>query len=340
VIHPTIDVIVPTYRPGAWLSVCLGSVVGSHGVEVQLVVIDDLPRDAEVRRQVREFPGARVMTPESNLGFAAAINLGLASGHSPYVLLLNQDARLEPDALARLHRRLEDDPTLASVGAKVLHQAAPDIRPDGTIDTVGIEFRRGRRPIDIGQGAVDEGQFDGLREVFGVCAAVALYRRSALEQVAVDGQVLDESFFMHKEDVDLAWRLRHAGYRAAVDGAAVAYHARGTARAPESRGHRGPLSTARDLFAAERRKEPEIRRLAWRNQMRLLIKNETAAGLRRSMPSLLAQQLAYATVGLALDPIGTLLERGSFVLWAPAFIARRNKGARHRHRADMPAWLP
>ena len=100
-------------------------------------------------------------------------------------------------------------------------------------------MRAGRRAIDIGQGSRDDSRFDGQREVFGVSAAAALYRRSALDAVSSDGQAFDEAFFMYKEDVDLAWRLRRAGYAACVASEAVAYHGRTAAGRPPRDGMAG-----------------------------------------------------------------------------------------------------
>jgi hypothetical protein len=147
---------------------------------------------------------------------------------------------------------------------------------------------------------------------------------------------MDESFYMHKEDVDLAWRLRQAGFRAAVDGAAVAYHARGTRRAPDLVVWRR-LTSVLSVLAAEREKESKIRRLAWRNQLRMLIKNETARGFARSMPWILVQQVGYAAVGMFLDPIGTVADRIRFLLEAPGLLVRR---VRRGAGVDLPAWLP
>jgi GT2 family glycosyltransferase len=314
-------------------------VLDSKDVDVRLIVVDDLPGDPDVARFVQNLQSVTLIVPPMNLGFATAVNWGIAVGDAPYVLLLNQDARLEPEALSFLSARLGGDPGLAAVGGRVLYQATPDLPPDGTIDSAGIGFRRGRRSVDIGQGELDIGQFDGWREVFGICAAVALYRRSALQKIADDGQILDESFYMQKEDVDLAWRLRRAGYRAGVDGRAVAFHARGTRRALDADVvARHPLTAVRTLIAAERAKATQTRRLAWRNQMRMLIKNDTAAGLRRSLPWLLLHQLGYAAAGLALDPIGTIVDRIWIVSHLPLLLASRTRSGR-RH-LDLPRWLP
>jgi GT2 family glycosyltransferase len=306
-----------------------------------LWIVDDDPTTPLDDGQIREtWPQAHVIHMPTNSGFAAACNAGIRAGTAPYVLLLNQDARLEPDYVARLVSRLEQDPGLGAVGGKLLRQHDPAVPPDGTIDTCGIEMRRGRRPVDIRQGQLDDGIVDEWREVFGVCAAAALYRRSAIERVSLQGEVFDEFFFMHKEDVDLAWRLQAAGFRAGVDPSAVGYHARGVRRASDVNGSgaRNWIERARRLFAQERGKSPMIRRQAWRNQVLLLVKNEEPDDFMRSMKDLLAYQAIQTGISFFLDPIGTIGSRVAIIGDLPkAFAARR---ARETRRSSLRAWLP
>jgi GT2 family glycosyltransferase len=135
------------------------------------------------------------------------------------------------------------------------------------IDTTGLLVFKNRRIVCIGQGRPDEGQFEEEREIFGVDGAVPVYRKKALEDVKMpkleirnwklgsigsigskrretrnkkskvrksesskfqDYEYFDEDFFMYKEDVDLAWRLRLAGWKAVYTPRAVAYHGRGS----------------------------------------------------------------------------------------------------------------
>ena len=286
------------------------------------------------------WPQSTVISMATNSGFASACNRGIRAGTAPYVLLLNQDARLEPDYVSRLVARLEEDPGLGAVAGKLLRQEEPAIPPDGTIDTCGIEIRRGRRPVDIDQGQLDDGRADQWREVFGVCAAAALYRRSAIEQVAVGGEVFDELFFMHKEDVDLAWRLRAAGFRAGFDPSAVGYHARGVRRALDvvGSGPRKWVERGRRLISQERGKSSMLRRRAWRNQVLLLVKNEEPDDFMRSFGDLLAHQALQTGISFFLDPLGTIKSRVSIVSDLPkAFAARR---ARETRRSSLRDWLP
>jgi GT2 family glycosyltransferase len=81
--------------------------------------------------------------------------------------------------------------------------------------------------VDRGRGA-EAARFDREEDVFGACGAAALYRAEALRAVARPGEApFAERFFMYYEDVDLAWRLRRAGWRTRYVPAAECLHVRG-----------------------------------------------------------------------------------------------------------------
>jgi GT2 family glycosyltransferase len=74
----------------------------------------------------------------------------------------------------------------------------------------------------------DEGQFEKEHEVFGISGACPIYRASALEDIKILDEYLDEDFFMYKEDVDISWRFRLRGWKCYYYPKAVAHHGRGT----------------------------------------------------------------------------------------------------------------
>ncbi|NQU99125.1 MAG: hypothetical protein HQ538_00140, partial [Parcubacteria group bacterium] len=99
------------------------------------------------------------------------------------------------------------------------------------IDTVGVGITKEHRFIDKGQGDIDHGQYDSEEEIFGTSGAAAIYRISALDDIAFvreDGtkEYFDELMFMYKEDVDLAYRLQWAGYKSIYTPKARIYHDR------------------------------------------------------------------------------------------------------------------
>jgi GT2 family glycosyltransferase len=330
--RPDVDVVIALHRPGAWIEACLASVRAQRDVALRTILVDDDP-SAPMAASLADTMDDGVALPTSeNRGFAAASNAGISAGSAPLVLCLNQDASLAPDYVARLVTLMRSTPGLGSASGKILRVRSPIGPADGTLDSAGLEMRSGRRAVDVGQGAVDDGSFDGEREVFGVSAAAALYRRSALERVASEGAVFDESFFMYKEDVDLAWRLRRAGYDARVDGEALAYHGRSAAGPPPVRGVGGLLA----LLSHEWAKPKRIRRLSWRNQMALIVKNESPSSIGDALGQLVRAQVIHACVDLVLDPIGGLLNRLRVLPQLPGALARRDG----RYDVDLSRWLP
>jgi GT2 family glycosyltransferase len=109
---------------------------------------------------------------------------------------------------------------------KVLRAEGPELLPTGVVDTVGIRMTRSGRHFDVGAGEPDTGRWDRPAEIFGVSGCVALYRVAALSDVKVSTGFFDEDFFVYREDVDLAWRLRGRGWAARCVPAALAWHRR------------------------------------------------------------------------------------------------------------------
>ena len=228
------------------------------------------------------------LTRGENIGFARGHNAAVREGTGEFVLLVNADSELAPDFL---HEALAPfvDPGVGTVQPKVLRHAAAGPGAETTIDTVGLQPSRKRLVLSRGQGRPDDGQYDEVEEVFGADGAVVLYRRAALEDVAIPlrevagrgdqpdhDEYFDESFFIYKEDVDLAWRLASAGWKALYVPTAKAWHVRSSRRDADAKSPRAVL--------AERKARPELSRyLSFGNHRLMQVKNETARGLVRDL---------------------------------------------------------
>jgi GT2 family glycosyltransferase len=119
--------------------------------------------------------------------------------------LVNTDVELDADWLARTMAALEgfEGAGAGAVACKMVGMDDPCL-----IDDAGDALRRDGVCEQRGRGRRDDGRFDAPGEVWGACAGAALYRRAAV--VEVGG--LDESYGMYLEDVDVALRLRLAGW--------------------------------------------------------------------------------------------------------------------------------
>ncbi len=318
--------IVVTWNSAAWIEPCLASLAALARPPAEIVVVDNGSGDATLDLARRACPEAEIVGERTNLGYCKANNLGIARTRSPFVLVLNPDARLAPRFLEEILPAFED-PGVGIAAGKLL-------RPDGrTLDSAGQRLARSRQPVDRGYGEPDAGQYDRDEEVFGACGAAAVYRRAMLDEVAdPGGQVFDEAFFAFYEDLDLAWRARRAGWRAVYRHRAVGWHARGaTAGDPRVRA-RGRAMLARSA---------DSRYHVAKNRYLTILRNDTPGGYLRDLPFILARDIGTAALLLATSPgvLGRLWRgRSAFPV---ALERRRLDAARGRRdiptrRADLP----
>jgi GT2 family glycosyltransferase len=258
----SVSVHVVTFNSAATIAGCLEAALAQTGAAFQVRVLDNASED-DTRAIVRRM-GVELIASERNLGYAAAHNRLIDSSESDYVLTLNPDARLYPGFLATLSAALDAAPEVGSACGKLLRVEAFDGDPVG-IDGMGIYMRRSRRQGLLYEGAALDAVPETPFPVFGVDGACAFYRRAMLDDIRVEGEVFDADFFMHKEDIDVAWRARLRGWGALCVPTAAAAHVR--------------------AFRPGRRERVSayMRCLGTRNRWLLLLKNEMAAGLRRDL---------------------------------------------------------
>lgn len=230
----SVTAVVVTYNSGQHVDGCLAALL-SQDHPVQVVVVDNGSSDDSVDRVqafVARHPGrVQLVRMATNIGFCAAVNRAIASTDSDAVLLCNPDARLAVDHVRHLVEALRADPGLGSVQGTLW-------RPQRSGHPRRIDSTGHRAFVTRLFGNRDEGRTSPSLggEVFGVTGAAALHRRAMLDDVAVpreDGssEWLDETLFAYWDDVDLDWRARLRGWRAAHVPAAVGVHERGGAGA-------------------------------------------------------------------------------------------------------------
>jgi GT2 family glycosyltransferase len=211
-----VSAIVPTLGRSPWLVSSLEALRREGGKEIEIVVVDQGDPPAGLPRGLVD----RVLRPGRNLGFAAANNLGIAETAGRLIATVNDDAVVEPGWLAALTAALQADPRAAAVQGVNLLLDDPE-RADGC----GIAWNRWWQAVQVGYGEPALPPTEEVREVFGVSATAALFRRRALLAVSPRGEAFDPALISYYEDVDLAVRLRIAGWRTLVVPAARALHA-------------------------------------------------------------------------------------------------------------------
>ncbi len=259
-----VSIVVVAYRQREPLVECLQALKEAQAAlegPSELIVVDN----GDLAELVAEHrPDARVLRSQGNVGFAAAAQAGIEAAGGEWVALVNDDANVEPEALAALLETGRAGDDVGAVAAQIRFRTRPDrINSAGiVVDSLGVASERlaGAPLAAAGEPC----------EVFGASGCVALYRASMLAQLGG----LDGRFFAYQEDVDLAWRARAAGWRAVYEPRARAAHL-------------GSASTGE----GSRRKYW----LVGRNRMWVLARNMTGRRLGRSLPGIVLYDLAYVT---------------------------------------------
>jgi GT2 family glycosyltransferase len=213
-----------TCNSGRYIRRCLDAVLRQQGVTLEVRVLDNASTD-DTRHILKEFRRhIEIEHQDRNLGFAEAQNRIIRSSTARWVLTLNPDVLLLPGLLRDAG---EADPTVGSVCGKLL-SIGPGFKklPEPRIDSTGIFFTPAMRHFDRGWHEPDQASFQEPEYVFGASAAAALFRRSAIEHVSIDGSFFDPDFFIYREDADVAWRALLLGWRCLYTPAATAYHVR------------------------------------------------------------------------------------------------------------------
>ncbi len=221
-----VSIILVTHDSAADLPVSLASALAQRGAAVETIVVDTASRDGSAELARRLAPSARVIALPENVGFSAAMNVGIEASAGRYVLSLNPDCRLEPDFAAVLAARLDDRPDVGSASGRLLRAEGPQLLPTGRLDSAGIVFHASGRHFDRGSEQEAAGRYLVEEEIAGTTGAAGFYRREALESAKISTGYFDADFFLYREDADLAWRLRNLGWKCLYVPAAVAAHRR------------------------------------------------------------------------------------------------------------------
>lgn len=220
-----VSIIIVNWNTRDLLANCLNSIAATAGdLDLETIVVDNASSDGSPAMMLRQFPHVRLLANQENVGFARANNQAAAASLGRYLLLLNSDAQLWPNALQALLDVAEANPRVGIVGAQLRnadgsfqasHTPFPNLWQEFLILS-GI----GRRLF--GRWYPSRGPDDdrGARPVDYVEGACLLVRREAFD---VTGG-LDENYFMYAEEVDWCYTLRQKGWQVWYQPAAKVMH--------------------------------------------------------------------------------------------------------------------
>lgn len=209
-------VIIPNYNGIEYLKRCLDSLDRVNSRDFDIVVVDNGSTDgsaAWVRDMRKEI---KLIALPENTGFAAAVNRGIESTESEYVILLNNDTEVDPDFVDALVNAIESDERIFSVNSKMV-----TMQDSSIIDGAGDYYCALGWAYAYGKGRNANESCVKRKEIFSACAGAAIYRRELLVKVGM----FDEAHFAYLEDVDVGYRARIEGYKNIYEPSAICIHA-------------------------------------------------------------------------------------------------------------------
>ena len=205
-------IIIPNYNGLSFMEPCFESLKEQTVRDFKVLVVDNGSTDGSVE-WLKEHRIPSIFLKE-NTGFSGAVNTGIRAADTPYVLLLNNDTRVEPGFVAAMERAMDQSPKIFSVSSRMIQMYHPELLDDAgdMYSILGWAYQRG-----VGRSSE---LYQKSCRIFSACAGAAIYRRAVFHEIGL----FDELHFAYLEDIDVGWRAKLYGYDNVYCPDAVVYH--------------------------------------------------------------------------------------------------------------------
>ncbi|GJM39851.1 MAG: glycosyl transferase [Ardenticatenaceae bacterium] len=208
-----LSIVIVSWNTKDLLEACLNSVYAYPLEEsFEVWVVDNKSKDDTVAMVREKFPQVELIASEENLGFAGGNNRAIPHCTGEYILLLNPDTEVKPDALNELVAFMDATPEAGASGSRLLNadgSLQPSCHPRPTLSREFWRMFYLDAFIPYGTYRMHKWDVTQPREVDVLMGASLLVRKEVLDTVGM----LDEGYFMYSEEVDLCYRLQKAGWK-------------------------------------------------------------------------------------------------------------------------------
>ena len=213
-----LSVVIVNYNVKHFLEQVLHSVrKAAQGLSVEVFVVDNNSVDGSVEVVQQKFPEVTLIANKENLGFSAANNQAIRLSKGEYVLLLNPDTIVEEDTFKKVIDFMDTHPDAGAMGVKMIDgkgKFLPESKRGLPTPQVAFYkvfglsklFPKSKLFGKYHLGYLDK---EETHEVDVLSGAFMLLRKKVLDEIGL----LDETFFMYGEDIDLSYRVTQAGYK-------------------------------------------------------------------------------------------------------------------------------
>ena len=213
-----LSIIIVNYNVKFFLEQCLISVTKAvEGIENEIIVVDNNSIDGSIKMLKEKFPEVHLIENSENYGFSKANNQAINECRGEYILLLNPDTLLEDDTLKKILAFADETPKAGGIGVKMIDgkgRFLPESKR--SLPTPEVAFYKISGLSKIFPNSKTFGKYhltyldeNEINEVDVLSGAFMLLRKSVIDKIGL----LDETFFMYGEDIDLSYRITKAGYK-------------------------------------------------------------------------------------------------------------------------------
>ncbi len=235
-----VTIVIPNYNGIKFLEPCLETLYAQEAgtPPFRVLVVDNASGDGSIERAQQRFPDIRVIRLSANTGFCHAVNVGIRASDTPYIILLNNDTKVETGFVRALYEAIRNDSRIFSVSAQMLMWDRPELIDDAgdRYTALGWAYARGK-----GRAAK---LYNKSSVIFSSCGGAAIYRRSILEEIGL----FDELHFAYLEDMDLGYRALIHGYRNLYEPKAQVLHYGSASTGSRYNSRKTELASANNVY--------------------------------------------------------------------------------------------
>jgi GT2 family glycosyltransferase len=212
---PLVYIIILSYNGSRWLPTCFESLLATEYPNFKIILVDNASSDNTIESVRRQFPNVDIIVNTCNLGFSEGNNVGISraiAAGADYVVLLNQDTRVEPNWLSELISVGESEPQVGILGSVQLGYDSDDFNSWTTSAM--------RENLDELKNPARARRWIPVEWVEGSCFAI---KRETLEKIGL----LDPIYFAFYEEIDFCRRAAYHGLLVALVPRSRIHHFRG-----------------------------------------------------------------------------------------------------------------
>jgi len=312
--QPLVSINLVVRNGGKYIRHCLEAVKNQSYPNLEAIIFDNDSSDQTRLIIKKEFPEFKLIENSKNYYVGGGFNRCFELSRGEYILALCVDVILEKDFIKNAVLRMEGDKTIGALQSKTLIYDFKNQKLTDIIDTCGFEIFRSRRIVNRGHGAKDTGKYEKSEEIFSYEGACGFFRKKALEDAKISGQIFDEDFVWYADDIDLGWRLNLFGWKNFYDPSVIAWHDRSTTQRLSS-GYRDFIQSRKNL-------PKEKKRWDYINQRLSTLKNDIAIQFISDLPFFIFREAKLWIYFLFFER-STLLGLSDFIKLFPKMAAKR-----------------